>query len=388
MVKLCIVTTIPATIKVFMLGQIKYLQQNGFDITIIAAPDETFAKSLPEGVKYKPVLMTRVMQPLQDIKAFFKILHILKQDKFDIVQYATPKAALLGSLASWRAEVPVRLYLMWGLYYVTQTGFKRFVFKTIERIVCSCSTAIAPDSKGNVKLAVKEGLCKADKIAVVGHGSANGVDTERFNPARFTEIRDSIRSELNIPKDSVLFGSMAPLVGDKGINELVSAFDELAKRHSNIFLLILGGEKEKDPVRAKTITIIKEHPRISNIPYTCEPEKYLSAMDIFVLPTYREGFGMANIEASAMGLPVISTDVPGPQESIVNGETGILIPAKQVGPLVEAMKDLIERPLYAKKLGEAGRKRVQEFYEQKKLWQSILEHRQILLNKTKSTKGI
>lgn len=386
MIRLCIITTIPSTIRAFIGEQLRYLQQSSFDITIITAPDEAFAKSLPEEVKYEPVLMTRVVRPLQDIKAFFKILHILKQDKFDIVQYATPKAALLGSLASCFAKVPVRLYLMWGLYYVTQTGFKKFLFKTIEKIICSCSTAIAPDSKGNVKLAIGEGLCKADKIAVVGHGSANGVDTERFNPARFTETRDSIRSELNIPKDSVLFGSMAPLVGDKGINELVSAFDELAKRRPNIFLLIIGGEREKDFVRPATITTIKEHPRIRNIPRTTEPEKYLAAMDIFVLPTYREGFGVVNIEASAMGLPVISTDVPGPQESIVNGETGILVPAKEVNPLVQAMTALLDRPSYAKKLGEAGRKRVQDFYEQKKLWQSILEHKKSLLEKAQCSK--
>jgi glycosyltransferase involved in cell wall biosynthesis len=385
-IRLCIITTIPSTIRAFIGEQLRYLQQSSFDITIITAPDEAFAKSLPEEVKYEPVLMTRVVRPLQDIKAFFKILHILKQDKFDIVQYATPKAALLGSLASCFAKVPVRLYLMWGLYYVTQTGFKKFLFKTIEKIICSCSTAIAPDSKGNVKLAIGEGLCKADKIAVVGHGSANGVDTERFNPARFTETRDSIRSELNIPKDSVLFGSMAPLVGDKGINELVSAFDELAKRRPNIFLLIIGGEREKDFVRPATITTIKEHPRIRNIPRTTEPEKYLAAMDIFVLPTYREGFGVVNIEASAMGLPVISTDVPGPQESIVNGETGILVPAKEVNPLVQAMTALLDRPSYAKKLGEAGRKRVQDFYEQKKLWQSILEHKKSLLEKAQCSK--
>jgi glycosyltransferase involved in cell wall biosynthesis len=329
--------------------------------------------------------MTRVVQPLQDIKAFFKILCILKQGKFDIVQYATPKAALLSSLTSYFVKVPVRLYLMWGLYYVTQTGFKKFVLKTIERIVCHCSTAIAPDSKGNVRLIVAEGLCKADKIAVVGHGSANGVDTERFDPVRLYEDGRRIRTELNIPETAKVFGCIAAIVGDKGVNELIEAFDEISKKYPETYLLYIGQTAEKDPVKKTTLETMKSNSRIIHLGRQAEPEKYMAAMDIFVLPTYREGFGVVNIEASAMELPVISTNVPGPQESIVDGETGILVPVRQVGPLVEAMKDLLGRPLYAKKLGEAGRKRVQDFYEQKKLWQSILEHRQILLNKAKCT---
>jgi glycosyltransferase involved in cell wall biosynthesis len=275
---------------------------------------------------------------------------------------------------------------MWGLYYVTQIGFKKFLFKTIEKIVCHCSTAIAPDSKGNVKLAVKEGLCKADKIAVVGHGSANGVDTERFNPDKLADAGKQIRHQLNIPDNGTVLGCIAAIVGDKGINELIEAFDIVSKSNTNVYLLYIGQTTEKDPVKNSTLETMKNHPRIIHLGWQTEPEKYMAAMDISILPTYREGFGVVNIEASAMRLPVISTDVPGPQESIVNNETGILVPAKQVGPLYEAMKTLLNRPLCAKKFGEAGRKRVQEFYEQKKLWQAILEHKQSLLEKARCSK--
>ena len=326
--------------------------------------------------------MSRTISPLADFKAFKEISTIIKDGNFDIVQYVTPKAALLGSLASWRAKVPVRLYLMWGLYYVTQTGFKKFMFKTIEKIVCKCSTAIAPDSKGNVKLAVEEGLCKADKIGIVGHGSANGVDTEKFNPDKLSDDGKRIRKELNIPDQAKVFGCVAAIVGDKGVNELIEAFDIVSKSNPEAYLLYIGQTTEKDPVKDSTLETMKNNTKIIHLGWQTEPEKYLAAMDIFVLPTYREGFGVVNIEASAMALPVISTDVPGPQESIINGETGILVPAKKVEPLAEAMKDLIGRPLYAKKLGVAGRKRVQEFYEQKKLWQLIIEHRLLLLKKS------
>jgi glycosyltransferase involved in cell wall biosynthesis len=389
MIKLCIISTIPNTIKVFFGGQLKFLQDKGFEITIITSSFERsvdFGGVLPNGVKLEIVEMSRTVKPLEDTRAFFQILKIIKQNKFDIVQYVTPKAALLGSVAAWLAKVPVRLYLMWGLYYVTQIGFKKFVFKAIEKIVCSCSTAIAPDSKGNVKLAVEEGLCKADKVSIVGHGSANGVDTERFDPDKLADEGKQIRNQLNIPDNAIVFGCIAAIVGDKGINELIEAFDIVSKNSPQAYLLYIGQTTEKDPVKNSTLETMKSNPRIIHLGWQTEPEKYMAAMDIFVLPTYREGFGVVNIEASAMKLPVISTDVPGPQESIVNGETGILVPAKQVEPLAEAMKDLLGRHLYAKKLGEAGRKRVQGHYEQKKLWNNIIKHRLELLQKCRKIK--
>jgi glycosyltransferase involved in cell wall biosynthesis len=385
MIKLCIISTIPTTIKAFFGNQLKFLQDNDYDITVItssAVSAQDFGKEFPEWVKLHTVKMSRTISPLEDLRAFREISKLIEQGDFDIVQYVTPKAALLGSLASWRAKVPVRLYLMWGLYYITQTGFKKFVFKTVERIVCKCSTAIAPDSKGNVKLAVEEGLCKADKIAVVGHGSANGVNTERFDPDKLVPFRDEIRKKYAIPLDAFVFGTIAAIVGDKGINELIAAFMEIAEKYPNAYLLYVGQTAEKDPVDPETLKQIDNHKRIIHVGWQAEPEKYMAAMDVFVLPTYREGFGVVNIEASAMRLPVISTDVPGPQESIVNGETGILVPAKEIAPLIDAMKTLLGRPMYIKKLGVAGRKRVQEYYEQKILWQAILEHRKGLLLKT------
>lgn len=386
MTKLCIISTIPTTIKAFFGSQLSYLAENGYDITVItssAVSAQDYGGSLPDCIKLRTVKMSRTISPLADFRAFSEILKIIKEGDFDIVQYVTPKAALLGSVASWRTKVPVRLYLMWGLYYVTQTGFKKFIFKTIEKIVCKCSTAIAPDSKGNVELAVEEGLCKADKIGVVGQGSANGVDTERFDPVRLSEDGKRIRNELNIPEEAKVFGSIAAIVRDKGVNELIEAFDAVSKSNPDAYLLYIGQTTEKDPVKDSTLETMKNNPKIMHLGWQTEPEIYLAAMDVFVLPTYREGFGVVNVEASAMALPVISTDVPGPQESIVNGETGILVPVKEVQPLVQAMKKLYDSPLYARELGQAGRRRVQECYEQKKLWQLIVDHKKNLLDKSK-----
>jgi glycosyltransferase involved in cell wall biosynthesis len=386
MIRLCIISTIPQTIRAFFGDQLTYLQEHDFDITIItssAVTSQDYSKDLPSGIKLLAVKMSRTITPLDDFRAFRYILRAIEHGNFDIVQYVTPKAALLGAIASCFAKVPVRLYLMWGIYYVTQKGFKKFVFKTVEKIVCYCSTAVAPDSKGNVKFAVDEGLCEVDKISLVGHGSANGVDTRRFDPDKCSRDGRQMRSELKIPQTAKVFGCIAATVGDKGINELVEAFDEIAREYSDVYLLYIGQPTEKDNVRGTTLQTMKTNPRIIVLGWQTEPEKYLAAMDIFVLPTYREGFGVANIEASAMGLPVISTNVPGPQESIVDGQTGILVPPKEVAPLANAMRELIRRPLYARELGKAGRKRVQECYEQKELWQAIVDHRLHLISQVR-----
>lgn len=383
MIKLAIVTTVPMTIQAFWNGQLDYLQANGFDVTVITSgkghfQQPSFQASWPEGIKYKCIEMSRQIEPLQDLAALCKLILFLRKEKFDIVQYATPKASLLSAIAAWTNRVPVRLYLMWGLYYTTQTGVKRTIFKCFEHLICLLSTSIAPDSYGNCRFAVKEGLCTAGKISVVHNGSANGVDTERFHPQRLRREGERIRAALQIPKTARLFGTIAPLVGDKGINELISAFEKLARAHSDVYLLIIGASAEKDPLHSDTLEKIEQHPRILNIGWQTNPELFLAAMNIFVLPTYREGFGMTNIEAGAMELPVISTKVPGPQESIIDGKTGLLVPARTVTPLVKAMKQLLDEPEFAKQLGIAGRQRVLQYYEQKELWQAIAGHRRKL----------
>jgi len=373
---------VPGTIQAFFgPAQLQYLQSNGFEITVITSSKDALGRTfvLPKDVICEPVEMARTIKLWQDIKALFKIYSIIKKGKFDIVQYATPKASLFGSIAGWMARVPVRLYLMWGLYYVTQTGKTKLIFKTFEKIICALSTAIAPDSKGNYEIAVKEGLCKPEKISVVGEGSANGVDTERFNPEKLAEFRKKIRSELHITENALVFGCIAPMVKDKGINELIEAFSKVAEQNPHVFLLYIGRPTEKNPLEQSTIEIINNHKRISHFIFQAEPEKYLAAMDIFVLPTYREGFGVVNIEACAMELPVITTDVPGPQESIINGRTGLLVPPRAVPPLIEAMKRLVEDPKLRKQIGIAARQRIKSCYEQKQLWKAIVAHRRKLL---------
>ena len=384
MIKICIVSTISTTITAFFGEQLNYLQKHGFDVTVItstSASIQNIGNKIPENVRILSVPMSRTVSPVEDIKALKSMIEIMKKEQFDIVQYVTPKGALFGALSSFIARVPVRLYLMWGLYYVTQKGIKRTIYKTIEKLICACSTAIAPDSIENCRVAVSEGLCRQNKVGLVGNGSANGVDMEYFNPENYQDQKKEIFSNYQIPEDAFVFGTIAAITGDKGINELIESFVQVEEKIKNTYLLFVGDVTEKDPVSEKTLLTIKEHPKIVHVGWQQDPPRFMAAMDVFVLPTYREGFGVVNIEASAMRLPVISTDVPGPREAIENNVTGILIPAKQIAPLVDAMIKLYSDSELRKVLGESGRQRVLEKFEQKVLWQAIVEHRQTLLEK-------
>jgi glycosyltransferase involved in cell wall biosynthesis len=373
---------VPSTFKAFLCDQLYFLSKNEYDISVITSSDaggQDYYKKLPENFNYHFINISRKIKVHEDIKALYLIYRILTKNRFQIVQYATPKAALLGSIASWLARSPHRLYLMWGLYYVTQTGLKKLVFKYAEKLVCFLSTNITPDSHGNVRFAIQEQLCTKSKIGVIWNGSANGVNIDRFDPERLVGQRNVLRKAFCIPKDAFLFGTIAAIVRDKGINELVLAFERIAVKVESAYLLIIGRPTEKDPVEKRVSDIIANHKRIVNIGWQSEPEKFLASLDAFVLPTYREGFGVVNVEASSMALPVISTRVPGPNESIVNGKTGILVAPKNISQLENAMIRLIDNPEIASALGKAGRERVKCFYEQNQLWQKILQHRNALI---------
>lgn len=378
-VRMCIMTTVPITLVFFYSGLLDYLIDKGFEVTVITSPDEQFSDKLSSRAHYAFIPMFRGISPIQDLRALVRILRVLRNGKFDIIQYCSPKAAFLGSIASWLCRVPVRLYLMWGIYYTGQAGLLRMVMKMVEKLTCFFSTHVSPDSYGNYHLAISEGLCPAGKISVVGEGSASGIDLDRFNPARLKNKRIELRSNLNIPVDSLVIGFVGRLCGDKGINELVLVFRDLVQENEKLYLLLVGPMDNEIQEFENMVQQELEHNRnILRVGYQDKPEEFFAAMDIFVLPSYREGFGSVNIEASAMSLPVISSDIPGSRSSVLDNETGLLIPVKSAKKLKEALEILIADEGLRKRMGMAGNRWAERF-EQKSHWEKICQHRFNLL---------
>lgn len=380
-VKICVITTVSITLRAFLLEQLVYLSQNGFDVTVVCEHDPVFERDCPSELKYIPVHMTRGIGWWSTLTGWWKLYRLFKREKFRMIQYSTPKAALISSLAGFIAGIPVRLYCQWGIYYVGINGLMQKVFKLIEKLTCFCSTDIAPDSRGNLEFAIGEGLYPRKKGSVVYNGSSNEVNLNKFDIAQKIIWCNNIRAELNLNKGSFVYGFVGRITRDKGINELINVFQRLAQNDSGIFLILIGMEEEEHGLNLTVIEAIHHHPQIITLGRKTNPQEYIAAMDVVVLPSYREGLCMVAIEAQAMGVPVIATDIPGSRDAIINGETGMLIPAADEESLMVAMHKLKNNQNLLKSMGDKAILFVRENFEQGIFWENVLEHRISLLTR-------
>ena len=379
MKKICFVTTVPGTLQSFMLKLAEYLHETeNYDISFISHPRKEFEASLPDFIHFFPVPMERGIS-LGGIGAMLKMCRIFRREKFDLVQYCTPNASFYASLAAWLTGVPVRLYCQWGLAYVGFQGLKRKIFKTVEKTVCSLSTWIEPDSHGNLEFAHAEGLYPASKGSVVWNGSASGVNLGKFDISGKQGWRAEKRAQYGIPEDAYVYGFIGRITGDKGINELFTAFHAVLAQNPNTYLMLVGWLEKTDSVDPALYQWAQEEPHVLFCGSTNVVEQYLSAMDVYVLPSYREGFGSAIIEAEAMGVPVIVTDIPGPTNAMRRDQTGLVVPKKDVAALQQAMETVLTSPELCRQFGEAGYRFASENFEQQTLFRHILEDRKRLL---------
>ncbi len=378
MKKICFVTTISITLKAFILKTAIFLHEHtDWDISFICDEDPDFASILPNYIHYYPVRMKRGIS-FSGMKAMFEIKKIFKREKFDLIQYSTPNASLYAALAGALARIPVRLYCQWGMVYVGFKGIKRQIFKLIEKLVCSLSTWIEPDSHSNLEFSHKERLYPKHKGSVIWNGSACGIDLKKFDVEKKAAYRADIRSKYNLPDDAFVFGYVGRLTQDKGINELLSAFKALPKE-KDIYLMMVGEDQNDSTIDAALFDWSKASEQVIYTGYTNVVEQYLSAMDVYVLPSYREGFGMGTIEAEAMGVPVIVTNIPGPIDAMQAGVTGMLVQKKDVESLKTAMEKVLSDREICRVYGNNAISFVKENFEQQALFAHILEDRKKLL---------
>ena len=377
---LCIITTVAGSVKAFYRGQIEALNKAGFKTTVACAYDAELASQLSAETDYVPVNFSRVISPLKDVIALWQLFRLFRKSKFDIVQYSTPKAALIASIAAFMARIPTRIYILWGLYYTGRRGLGRFVLKSFEKTICSLSTHIVPIAHEMIAFVESEGLAPAAKCEVMLNGSAKGVDLQLFDPDKWRDAGRHVRIKYNIPPEAVVIGTMARLTKDKGICELVTAFEKLARDIQTVHLLIVGEQETKDRLPQDIEQIITDHPRIYAVGRQNMPVPYFAAMDIFCLPTYREGFGEVNLEAQAMKLPVVSTNIIGPRESVVNGQTGFLVEPRNSEALIPPLRTLILDASLRRQMGDKARKRVEQMFDHKDMIEAVVRHRRKLIS--------
>lgn len=379
MLKICFVTTIYSTYRAFLKNLSGYLYDTGeYDISLICADEQEAHEDLPDFVHYFPVKMERGVS-LSMFESIRQIQVVLKKEKFDIVQYSTPNAAFYTSIAAKKAKVPVRLYCQWGIRYMGFEGWKRALFKKLEKITCDNSTFIEVESDNIREFSLKEKLYTADRSCVIWNGSASGVDLSKFDISKKEQWNNEIRTKYDISENDIVFSFAARLTADKGINELLEAFTNLVEKYDNIKLLVMGGMDDSGSINNGLVKNAANSGKVIFTGSVPDVERYYAASDVFVAPSYREGFGLVVIEAEAMALPAIVSNVPGQIDAIVPNETGLDCVVKSASSLQKQMEKLILDTELRKRLGVNAQKFVEDNFEQKKLFEYLKKHRDELI---------
>lgn len=379
MKKICYCTTIPLTMEAFILKSAAYIHNNtDWDISIICSYDENFAAELPGYIHYYPVNIKRGIS-FDGLGVIRQMKKIFKRERFDLVQYSTPNASLYASIAAKSAKIPVRLYCQWGMVFAGFSGAKRKVFLREEKFVCDNSTWIEPDSHSNLAFARSLNLYSAKKSSVIWNGSACGIDLNKFDINRKDDYKKEIRSRYGISGDAFVYIFVGRVNRDKGINELLEAYYTLHKQKKT-FLFILGGNEFEAGVNS---ALYNKSVADESVLYTgkvSDVEKYLAASDCYILPSYREGFGMSVIEAQAMGVPVIVTDIPGPTDGMLDGKTGLVVPKQDASALCGAMEKMYADSEMRLRFGRSGHEFVKNNFAQSRFFEYLLQDRKRLLD--------
>ncbi|MGX9986172.1 glycosyltransferase family 4 protein [Soonwooa purpurea] len=380
--KLVRVTTVPISLEKLLGKQLTFMNQY-FDLTAVSSDAIALEKvgDLLE-VKTHPIEMTRKITPWQDIKAVWEMYKFLKRENPKIIHSHTPKAGLVSMLAASLAGVPHRLHTVAGLPLMEAKGLKRKILLAVEKLTYAAATKVYPNSKGLEDFILEHRLTASSKLKVIGNGSSNGIDTHYFRSENLSkQDLENLKKELDIQQDDFVFIFVGRLVGDKGINELIAAFDSISKNNSKAKLILVGTfEEELDPLSEITMKKIKSNPNIILAGWQSDVRPYLAVSDVLTFPSYREGFPNVVMQAGAMGLPSIVSDINGCNEIIVEGKNGVIIPVKNEKALEQAMERLIGDKNRFHNLKNNARPMVVERYQQQIIWEALLGEYQGLLN--------
>lgn len=373
-------TTVPGSLNNFCRGLLRELQEReGYEVVALSSPGEALDEIRErEKVRTIAVTMQRHISPVNDLRSLWKLIRVFRKEKPEMVHSMTPKAGLLCMIAAWICRVPVRIHTFTGLVFPTSTGLKRKILMATDWLTCACATHVIPEGEG-VKNDLVNNKITRKPLRILGYGNVRGIDLNRFDPKN----PEVIKAAEMIRREEVLtFIFIGRLVGDKGIPELVKAFCRLNKELPDTRLLLIGREEPQlDPLDSNTLKEISDSPAIEAVGQKADVRPWLLASDVFVLPSHREGFPNVVIEAGAMGLPSIVTDINGSREIIHNGENGLIVPSKNADAFYEAMKRLAETPEKIKAMAANARPMIASRFEQSFVRQCLKDYYKEILAK-------
>ena len=370
--------TVPQSIG-FVVGMIPDLTKE-YEVGVLSSPGEEWAMldKYGDAVKRLEVPMERHISPLRDLRSLWRLVRVFRRERPDMVHSMTPKAGLLCMLAAWITRVPVRVHMFTGLVFPTATGLKRRILMATDRLTCACATHVLPEGEGVKRDLLDNGITRKP-IKVLGYGNCRGIDLDRFDPT-LSEVQAEA-AKLRKP-EVFTFIAIGRLVGDKGINELVAAFSRLNRELPATRLILVGPqEKELDPLSPATLLEIESNPAIEAVGNQADVRPWLIAADCHVLASYREGFPNVVIEAGAMGLPQIVTDINGANEIIINGRNGVIVPPKNADAIHASMSRMATDPAFRSVLAANARSLIASRYEQTYVRRCLYDFYHEILNK-------
>lgn len=376
--KIARIATVPFFLYNHLRLQIAETARAGHEVVLISSggPEVDSLKQI-EGVRFVRHEIQRQISPLKDLISLWQLFWLFRKEHFDIVHTTTPKAGMLGAIAAFLARVPIRLHTFTGQAWAQMHGLKRELAKLGDRLTALLNTRCYADSLSQREFMVDQAVAQRRKIHVLGAGSLAGVDLKRFcGKAKQSSIRQSLRAK-RVPDDHMIITFIGRITADKGVSELISSFRELQALDVPCTLLLIGPE-EPDAKHLYQVTRLAELPHVHLLGYQPNPEHWLAATDIFCLPSYREGFGNVVIEAAAMGVPTVGTDIPGLRDAVVHAETGILVPVKNVSALTQALTKLLVDGGMRSEMGRRAFIRARQHFDAFKLNRLLIEEYSLL----------
>jgi glycosyltransferase involved in cell wall biosynthesis len=380
--KLIRITTIPLSLEKLLGGQLHFMSDY-YEVIAVSSDEKRLQQiGQKEKVEVYHTELTRKITPLKDLQALWRLYRFFKEEKPTIVHTHTPKAGIIGMLAAKLAQVPYRLHTVAGLPLMEVNGLKRNILDAVERLTYQCATKVYPNSKGLYDFIVEHNYAKTDKLKVIANGSSNGIDTTYFS---LDSIEDdtinTLKEELGIQPSDFVFVFVGRLVGDKGINELIKAFSMLKQKETNLKLLLVGPlESDLDPLEDNTLNEIKINPSILTVGMQNDVRPYFAMANALVFPSYREGFPNVVMQAGAMGLPAIVSNINGCNEIIQQDANGMMVPPKDIDSLYTAMEKLYLDSNFYSILKSNARAMVTSRYEQELVWNALLDEYNNLKN--------
>ena len=381
--KLIRITTVPMALRYLLPGQMRFMAANGFDVLMISADGKELAAVIElEKCRHIIVPMTRKITPLQDLKCLFKLISIFWKERPDIVHTHTPKAGLLGMLAAKICFVKTRIHTVAGLPLMVEKGFKYQLLKFIETLTYAAASQVWPNSNSLMKFIIDNKLCKTSKLQLIGNGSSNGININRFNKEVLDEkIVTEIKERVKFLNTNTYLLCIGRLVADKGIIELVHVFTQLQKSNDTLRLILVGEyEAGLDPLPAATLHEIEINPSIIHINWTNQVEYYMHIAGLFVFPSHREGFPNVLLQAGAMELPIICSHIAGNIDIVTNKETGLIFECSNEQQMLEHLQYAIAHPQHIQAMAKQLQQEIRENYRQENIWQNMLAAYKTLVN--------